>query len=266
MPQIYERSDDHWSEAPPPDGSLPMVIGKIPPLPPKWSAPLAEAPAAGVWAEFEEIEIRCTTTICEANLHCFLLTKKMASVLSAGSCRGCGELLVSLERTGVRDLADVDATFAALQRECIRHYFWHVPFGDRALRYAVRAGRLELESRIDRRLRSRVRNINPAYDGRQTPTSRDKADALDLAMHAVAACCRKCINYWHGIPPTEPLSDRHIEYLGELMRLFLRARLPNLPDEPTKLSAGTSPIIYLAAKPAEPTAIIRDTLNRPVAS
>lgn len=229
--------DEHplgWTVAPP-EGTLPFPREPLPPLPDKWSAPLADAPPAGVWKRFEDVKIRCTMTMCEADLHCFRLTQKMAKQLSPGSCRTCGKTLVSLSRTSARDLSDVDATFAALQLECIRHYFWHVPFGDRAINYALRAGRIELERRIERRIRTRLGAAEPAYDGRQTPTSRDKADALDFAAHAVAACCRKCANYWHGIALARPLADDEVQYLAELSRRYLRARMPGLPEEPTAI-------------------------------
>ncbi len=224
-----------WSTVPPPDNTLPFDPEPLPPLPPKWSAPLADAPAEGVWTRFEQVQITCTTTMCDANLHCFLLNKKLAKTLSPGSCRTCGQVLVSLQRTAERDLSDIDATFAALQRECIRHYFWHVPFGQKALNYARRAGRIQLEARIETRIRSRIGDKVPYRDGQQTPISRDRTDALDFALHAVASCCRKCAQYWHGIPVGRPLDDDEVEYLSELVRRYLRARLPDLQDEPMKV-------------------------------
>lgn len=232
-----------WSTVPPPVGSLPFDPEPLPPLPPKWSAPLADAPAEGVWQRFEQVKIRCTMAMCDANLHCFQLTKRLAKVLSAGSCRECGRVLVSLQRTAARDLSDVDATFAALQRECIRHYFWHVPFGQKALDYARRAGRVELEARIERRVRSRIGKARHPVEGRQTPIARDRADALDFALHAVAACCRKCANYWHGISTGRPLEDEEVNYLTELVRAYTRARLPHLPDGPTNVPRQQTPAV-----------------------
>jgi ribosomal protein L34E len=224
-----------WSTAPLPTGSLPFDPEPLPPLAPKWSAPLADAPAEGVWKRFDQIKITCTTSMCDADLHCFLLTKQLAKTLGPGSCRACGKPLVSLQRTAERDLSDVDATFAALQRECIRHYFWHVPFGQKALNYARRAGRIKLEGRIEPRIRSRLGDAEPYRDGQQTPISHDRADALDFAQHAVAACCRRCAHYWHGIPTGRPLDDDEVAYLSELVHHYLQARLPDLQDEPMKV-------------------------------
>ncbi len=227
------ESSRDWSTVPSPVGSLPFDPEPLPPLPPKWSAPLADAPADGVWKRFEQVKIRCTMTMCDADLHCFRLTRQLAKILSPGCCRECGKALVSLQRTAVRDFSDVDATFTALQRECIRHYFWHVPFGQKALNYARRLGRIALEARIGDRIRSRIGRAHHPAEGRQTPIAHDRADALDFTLHAVAACCRKCVNYWHGIPTGRPLEAGEVDYLTKLARAYIRARLADLPDEPT---------------------------------
>jgi len=218
----------------PPD-SLPLDLGSLPPLPPKWSAPAADAPLAGIWKKLGAVEVRCTSSSCGNDLHCFRLTKKLVSSHGPGTCRECKQALVSMKRVNARSLKDVDYSFAALQREYIRHYFWHVPFGDKAMNYALRAGRVALEERVPNRLRRRIGGASPAWDGRQTPMKPDRADAIDFAMHAVAACCRTCANYWHGLPLDRALSEEEIQYLSELVRRYLRARLPDLDDRPTKV-------------------------------
>lgn len=50
-------------------------------------------------------------------------------------------------------------------------------------------------------------------------------------MHAIAACCRTCASYWHGLPKGRPLTETEIAYLSELARRYLDARLPGLPEE-----------------------------------
>lgn len=181
-----ELSQD-WSTVPSPVGSLPFELDPLPPLPPKWSAPLADAPAEGVWKRFEQMKIRCTMTMCDADLHCFRLTRQLAKILSPGCCRECGKALVSLQRT----------------------------------------------ARIGDRIRSRIGGAHHPAEGRQTPIAHDKADALDFSLHAVAACCRKCAKYWHGIPTGRPLEDSEVDYLAKLARAYIRVRLADLPDEPT---------------------------------
>jgi hypothetical protein len=222
-----------------PPGSLPFPE-RLPPLPPKWSAPAADAPAEGIWRNFDQAKIRCTMSACGDGLHCYRLTKKLALVLGPGTCRECKRPLVSLDRTGQRDLADVDHTFAALQTEAIRHYFWHAPFGPKAAGYARRAGRRALHERIAGRIRSRIGAAEPFRDGTQTPVSAARADALDFALHAIAACCRTCASYWHGLPKGRPLTESEIGYLSELARRYLDARLPDLPEEGQRVRSRRS--------------------------
>jgi hypothetical protein len=131
-------------------------------------------------------------------------------------------------------LDDIDYTFAALQREFIRHYFWHMPFGEKALRYALKLGKTELEARVPRQLRTRIGKASNPYDGRQTPIKPERTNAIDISTHAVAACCRTCVEGWHGIPKGRALTDEEIEYLSELARRFLRARLPDLDNRPLR--------------------------------
>jgi Domain of unknown function (DUF4186) len=229
MSRDSDGTDLYLAAAIPP-GSLPFPE-RLPPLPPKWSATVADAPAEGIWRGFDQAEIRCTMSACGDDLHCYKLTRKLARVLGPGTCRECRRPLVSLDRTGRRDLSDIDHTFAALQTEAIRHYFWHAPFGPKALGYAQRAGRRALHERIARRIRSRIGAAQPFRDGTQTPISPARADALDFALHAVAACCRTCASYWHGLPKGRPLTDEEMAYLSELARRYLDARLPGLPEE-----------------------------------
>src|SRR5689334_6149509 len=116
---------DHHPTAPdrPPD-ALPFDIGELPPLPPKWSAPAADAPISEIWKKLADVPVTCTSSACKDDLHCFRLKKKLAASLGPGACRECGKPLVSLNRVAARNLADIDYTFAALQKEFIRHYFW----------------------------------------------------------------------------------------------------------------------------------------------
>jgi hypothetical protein len=198
---------------------------------------------------------------CGDGLHCYKLTQKLARVLGPGTCRECRRPLVSLDRTGQRDLSDIDHTFAALQTEAIRHYFWHAPFGPKALGYAQRAGRRALHERAARRIRSRIGAAQPFRDGTQTPISPARADALDFALHAIAACCRTCANYWHGLPKGRPLTDAEIAYLSELASRYVDARLPGLPEEGTRVRArgsasrGDKNVRPLASAPVQPSSV-----------
>jgi len=82
--------------------------------------------------------------------------------------------------------------------------------------------------RTKKAIRSRVAASSDDIfmDGTQTPNERSpNVQIYFLGMHAVAACCRKCIQYWHGIPMERPLSDAELTYLDALVWLFVCQRL-----------------------------------------
>lgn len=91
-------------------------------------------------AEFQKpppLDIKCTSTDCDNDLHCFKQLKKMTPD-QRGKCRVCGADLVDWKRLHGRDKNDAAHTFAALQHELIRHHFFHRPVDDKALRHARR--------------------------------------------------------------------------------------------------------------------------------
>lgn len=239
MDQDRKQGSDGWAHAATP-GSLPFPTTP-PPLPPKWSAPAADAPLNDIWRRLDPEKIRCTGSSCGDALHCFRLTKQLAKVIGPGTCRACKKALISMRRVAQQDLSDADYTFSALQLEYVRHYFWHVPFSQKALDQALRAARAGLQPAIAKRVRQRIGDAEPYHDGWQTPTTPSKATAFDYAMHAVAACCRVCAEYWHGIPKGRPLTEEEVTYLGELMRRYLVARLPGLEEEPPRVPSIAAP-------------------------
>jgi hypothetical protein len=67
-----------------------------------------------------------------------------------------------------------------------------------------------------------------SWDGRQTPWH---GSAIYYAQHATAACCRTCIEYWHGIPRVGDLGAKELDYLTDLVVRYLDERLPDLPAD-----------------------------------
>lgn len=51
-------------------------------------------------------------------------------------------------------------------------------------------------------------------EGKQIPM---RGHPVFIAQHATAACCRGCIQKWHGIKKGKALSDREIQFLVELI-------------------------------------------------
>jgi Domain of unknown function (DUF4186) len=225
-----------WAHEAPPN-TLPFPVSPRP-LPPKWSAPAADAPLSDIWRRLNPERISCVGTSCADQLHCFRLTKQLAKKIGPGTCRVCKKPLVEIGRIARKSLDDIDYTFSALQLEYVRHYFWHVQFNERIMGHARRAAGRGLTVAIEAQIKRQIADAEPYRDGRQTPTAPNKANAFDYAMHAVAACCRQCAEYWHGIPKGRALTEEEISYLAELMRLYLITRMPELgeyrpsPDPP----------------------------------
>lgn len=178
------------------------------------------------------LDIRCTSADCENGLHCFRQSRRLKAAGPAGRCRYCGADLIDWSRVQRRNFSDVSYTFASLRREFIRHYFWHVVIDQRALNYARRKGMRLLEAAARLRLEKKIGVAVPAFDGRQTPMA-GSGNPLTYAQHAVAACCRKCVEYWHGIPMGRALTKAELDYLSQLVVLFLHERLPDVAENPT---------------------------------
>jgi hypothetical protein len=183
-------------------------------------------------AELAPLKITCTSSDCEADLHCFRATRKLVEQKRAGACRSCGIELIDWPRIHGRSLDDVPFTFAQLRHEYIRHYFWHLDFDERAINHARRKGRRRLYEAARRRIVVSVSKSGMAFDGRQTPRV---GNTIFYAQHATASCCRRCIEYWHDIPADRDLTPQEVEYLTALVVRYLGERLPELADEPSKV-------------------------------
>ena len=185
-------------------------------------------------AEFQKpppLDIKCTSTDCENDLHCFKQLKKMAPD-QRGECRVCGADLIDWTRVQRRDPADAGHTFSALKYELIRHYFFHRPVDEGAMRHAQRKGRIKLKEAARHRLGKYLVPAMPSRDGRQTPF---EGNAIYYAQHATATCCRTCLEYWHDIKKGRPLTHQEFDYCATLVELFLDERLPDLAERPIKV-------------------------------
>jgi len=181
------------------------------------------------------LDIKCTSTDCENDLHCFKQLKRMEPD-QRGKCRACGADLIDWSRLHRRDRTDAAHTFEALQHELIRHHFFHRPVDDSAMRHAQRKGRIALKEAARDRLRKYLAVAEPPRDGRQTPL---EGNAIYYAQHATATCCRTCLEYWHHIPKGRPLTPEELDYFATLIDLFLDEKLPDLADEPIMVPRRT---------------------------
>lgn len=179
-------------------------------------------------APLAPLKIKCTSTNCADEQHCYLATRKMALNQQVGACRDCGARLVDWARVHERNLADAEYTFRMMRTELIRHHFWHVSIDTKAIDHARRKGVRDMQAAAERRIRSSVAAADPFRDGRQTPFA---GNALYYAQHATACCCRRCIEEWHAIPRGRVLTEDEIRYLTELVMLYVRERLPQLTED-----------------------------------
>jgi hypothetical protein len=179
------------------------------------------------------LKITCTSTACNDGLHCFRQAKKKGEEhVKGGKCRDCGTELVDFARIQKRNLKDLEYTFRSLKHEMIRHHFWHLEIDERALNYARRKGKNGMRTAAEHRIRVSVGPAEPAFDGRQTGKS---GNPLFYAQHATATCCRKCIEYWHGIEQKRPLTESEIQYFAGLLKMFVDDRLPKLTETGEKV-------------------------------
>ena len=173
-----------------------------------------------------KLNFSCSTTACADGLHYFG-GRRAPGDHPSGTCNDCGADLVNLPRTQLRDFQDVDYTVESLKKEWIRHKYWyHESINIRAINRARRKGLLGTGLAAQKIL---TRNVGPAFpyrDGHQVPY--ESNDIVHYAQHATAACCRKCIEYWHGIPPGRELANSEVSYLVKLVMTYVRFKLPQL--------------------------------------
>lgn len=179
------------------------------------------------------IDIKCWHTDCAGGMHAFndRAYKRLSERrhhLKAGVCMSCGAEPVDFQRTHARDKSDIEYLVEALQHELIRYDFWHRPFNEVSLSKAQEVGRNQLYARIPEHLEKSVGPEGRAgFSFQLVPTDQDKLkDVFQYARHAIAACCRKCIQEWHGIPNDHSLTKKEIDYLSTLVKRYLEERLP----------------------------------------
>jgi hypothetical protein len=177
-------------------------------------------------APMPPLKVTCTSTDCERNLHCFLRKRGMP-VEELGACRECGVKVVNWMRLHRRDAADYKFTFEALKQELIRYHMWNIPFDKEALGKAAKQGRSKVLEGIRPRLVSSIGKKQGGFDGRQTPM---QGRIIFYGQHATATCCRKCLAYWHDIPPDRPLTTEELDYCERLVAKYIDERLPSLKD------------------------------------
>lgn len=203
---------------------------------------MSESPTA--MPKLEPLQVHCSDSRCVANLHCFGPNRRTKNWQKTyeGQCQACGEKLVDWDRVKRRDIMDVAGTFAQLTHEWIRHVFFHAPFDEKSKNQAREFGLANLKSRVRPLLEKKIAPAKIFRDGTQTKKG---GSAIHYAQHATATCCRKCLEYWHGIERNRVLAKEELDYCEGLISAYLDLRADELLSEDPKNSE--------VSKEAEPT-------------
>jgi hypothetical protein len=187
----------------------------------------------------DPLKLSCTKADCSKGLHALRPSKEMIAAGKEGECLACHEKILDFSVTRKRDLSDVQNTFALMKKEYVRHWFWTSPLNEKARDRAMRKGRAGTEAEMEKRLRTAVGPAQPFHDGFQTPLH-DPKNVVYWAQHATASCCRRCMEYWHGIERGHELTEEEIGYLKTLAMRFIDEKLPELGGGTNNKAGGSS--------------------------
>lgn len=186
------------------------------------------------------LHIACFASDCGNGLHCLDYLKKGragaavgGTAAEPGQCRACRVAVAELPNSATSTLDDVVALFDQQRRELIREHYWTAPMDQWAYNQAYRLGRVGLHAKAHKVVHERIGRAQHPREGQQTTWN---MDVIAYGQHAVAACCRQCIEYWHGIERGRPLTEDELRRLTALVTIFLDLRLPELPDSPSKVA------------------------------
>jgi hypothetical protein len=189
--------------------------------------------------DFKPLQVKCSDSDCQSGRHAFgpNRRKKNWEKNYEGQCKECGAKLVDWDRVRRRSLADVHGVFSELKHEFIRHVFFHAEFDDASRAEAVKLGPQGLRAKVRPYLEKKVGRAKIWRDGTQTPKD---GSAIHFGQHATATCCRKCIEYWHGIERDRQLTPEELDYCTGLVCAYLDLREAELFNEISRGSKNLS--------------------------
>ncbi len=180
--------------------------------------------------ELTLLDVKCTTTRCDDNFHCFKTSQKMIKKFGTkGVCRDCGENHVDWNRVHKNDIADSGYTFDKMKIELLRNICWSMPLDEETVQLAKHRGKKNLREKAKKTLIQKVSKDKNFREGYQTPKTGN--EIIHFAQHATGTCCRKCMEYWHNIPMGTNLTEPQLDYATELIMLYIEQRIDNLPED-----------------------------------
>jgi hypothetical protein len=147
-------------------------------------------------------------------------------------CSRCGNDSIDWERLHKRDINDIEYTIAQLKTDRWNHDWWFKDFDAKAVQHALGKGLSGIDYAVRPMIAKSVGRVypwngklQPYRDGGQTPY---EGNIIFYGQHATATCCRKCIKEWHGIPEGRELTQEEMDYLAELLLVYIRVRFPEM--------------------------------------
>lgn len=90
--------------------------------------------------------------------------------------------------------------------------------------YIKEKGVLKLKEHAYDFINKRLATATIPNDGKQTPM---KGHPVFIAQHACACCCRGCLEKWHKIPKDRCLTNKEIDYIVNLLMLWIKKEYEN---------------------------------------
>ena len=94
--------------------------------------------------------------------------------------------------------------------------------GKKDIGYLQEKGFETIRSHAEDFISKRLAPAFPENDGKQTPF---RNHPVFVAQHATATCCRGCLQKWHSIPKGKPLTDAEVEYVADVIMLWIEDQL-----------------------------------------
>lgn len=188
--------------------------------------------------DFDPVKIKCKSSDCENDKHCYRPKRgEWRDDGPRGRCQSCGDTNVDFALTHAYATSRPEEILSQLGREFIRVAFLDAPVDEAGRRQIRSLGYDGVRSRARGQIRSRIGATPNDWDGRQTPKV---GSVLNLAQHATATCCRKCLYYWYGIPRDRALKETELEFCEKMLIAYLDRREGELRSFESKPGAEPS--------------------------
>lgn len=113
--------------------------------------------------------------------------------------------------------------FERLGKSAFRSRF---KLGPKERAYLEEKGFAVIEHHAREFISKRLAPAQIAGDGKQTPM---RGHPVFIAQHAAAACCRKCLEKWHGIPRGRRLTAEEIDRIAAILLIWLKKQTQQPP-------------------------------------